>query len=145
MNHSPIEYISNIKLQSKNENLIKKQNDSTSNFKSGSGGMIRPYINDNLNSRIDHNLPEGIWRIKWKSQLLNGLSPEFILQSGDRIIVQGSQVWQLFDIDGKPIAANNFANSDVAIDPTNSLIYTADYNSMFRSISACKWRTCIHT
>ncbi len=95
--------------------------------------MIRPYINDNLNSRIDQKLPEGIWRIKWKSQLLNGLNPEFILRSGDRIIIQGSQVWQLFNADGKAIAANNFANSDVAIDPTNSLIYTADYNSMLEA------------
>ena len=102
--------------------------------KSGSHRMIRPYINDNLIFRIDQKLPEGIWRIKWKSQnLLNGLNPEFILQSGDRIIIQGSQVWQLFNADGKAIAANNFANSDVAIDPTNSLIYTADYNSMLEA------------
>ena len=95
-----------------------------------STGMIRQYSNDNLNSRVDVKLPKGIWEIKWQSPLIKGLDPQFILAKDERILVQGFQNWQLFDVTGKNISIARFNNSDVIIDPDKSLIYCADQNSM---------------
>jgi len=95
-----------------------------------SDGMIRQYSNDNLNSRVDVKLPKGIWEIKWQSPLIKGLDPQCILVRDERILVQGFQNWQLFDVTGKNISTARFSNSDVIIDPDKSLIYCADQNSM---------------
>ena len=98
-------------------------------------GMIRPYINDNLNSRINVKLPDGVWKVKWRSQFLKGLNPAFILQYKDRILAQGPDTWELFDIDGKQLIANSYGNSDVVIDPSNLLIYCSDKNSILHAFS----------
>ncbi len=122
-----------------NHNLSAKFSDEENNYGTVSinqnygNGMIRPFINDQLNSRINYNLPEGIWKVKWKSSLLGGMNPALILLADNRIIVQGSEVWHLFDTDGKPITANSFAYSDVVVDTVNSLIYTSDNNSMLNA------------
>ena len=100
-----------------------------------SDDMIRQYSNSSLNSRVNLKLPKGMWKIKWQSPLLKGLGPQFILGKDDRILVQGSQNWQLFDDIGKNIEVANFSNSDVIIDPDHSLIYCADKNSMLTAFN----------
>lgn len=123
----------NNKNVSDNYSKQKKNFDSVSINQNYGNGMIRPYINDQLNSRINQTFPAGIWKVKWKSSLLAGMNPEFILLTDNRIVVQGSEVWHLFDISGKSITANSFSFSDIVIDTSNSLIYTSDNNSMLNA------------
>ena len=92
--------------------------------------MIRQFLNDQLNSRADINLPKGVWEIKWKIPLAKGLNPNLILATDDRVLVCGSKAWQLFDLSGNMILINKYSNSDITIDTQKSLIYCADENSM---------------
>ena len=90
------------------------------------GECLRPYINEQLNSRLPENLPSGPWGIRWQADLEPGFPPAFILQSSDRIVVQGTGRWQMFDVNKNSIHIDNFGPSDIVLDPPNSLLYLAD-------------------
>lgn len=100
---------------------------------SGSGEVVRPYVNDRLNSRIDVSLPDGVWETRWRADLLAGLRPAFVLHAGRRSVVQGHDFWQLFDREGVSVATQRVAASDVVLDPGNTLVYHAAPNGALRA------------
>lgn len=74
-----------------------------------------------------------MWKVKWQTPILGGINPEHLLVSKDRIVIQGSEVWQMFDLNGKAITSNSFANGNVVLDTSNNLIYAVDNNSMIEA------------
>jgi len=90
------------------------------------GECVRPYVNDQLNSRVTERLAAGEWHIRWQSAIDPGFPANFVLQGGDRIVVQSSGRWQLFDLNGQSLRIDNFGPSDIVLDPTNKLLYLAD-------------------
>jgi len=93
---------------------------------SGEAGVTRPFVNEQLNSRLDVDLPPGSWTIRWRADLDDGAQPVHVLHAGARIVVQGRSAWQLFDADGKTLASSRLNASDVYLDPTHSLFYLAN-------------------
>jgi PQQ-like domain len=91
----------------------------------GDGGVLRPFVNERLNSRLAESLPSGAMRIRWQKDLSLGMNPIFLLQFGDRILAQGTDLWELFDLTGKSIQVAELARSSVVLDPTNALFYLA--------------------
>lgn len=93
---------------------------------SGDSGVLRPFVNARLNSRLAKSLPSGtVWKIRWEKDLTGGLNPAFILQAGDRILAQGLGLWQLFSSEGKSLSVDTLARSNVVLDPANDLFYLA--------------------
>jgi hypothetical protein len=93
---------------------------------SAGGECLRPYINDQLNSRLPERLAGGAWSVRWQTDLDPGFPPVFVLQSSDRIVVQAAGRWTMFDVNKNPIHSDNFGPSDIVIDPPNSVFYLAD-------------------
>ena len=91
-------------------------------------GAVRPYVNDRLNGRVGEALPNGTWEVRWQVDLSSGLRPFFVLHAGGRTLVQGRDLWQLFDDEGQSIAVQRVAASDVVLDPDRGLIYNAASN-----------------
>lgn len=94
----------------------------------GGGGSPRPFVNDQLNSRLARALPAGEWKVRRRQDVADGLRPSFVLQTNDRILAQGIDRWQLFDLDGKPLATDRLGASPVFIDTAHPLFYLADEN-----------------
>src|SRR5262249_30258060 len=86
----------------------------------------RPFLNDELNSRLAMRLPQGTWKLRWKAAVEDEFRPTYVLHAGDRILVQGSARWQLFSDDGKPLAADELGASDLVLDAPHALFYLAD-------------------
>ena len=102
----------------------------------GDSAVVRPYVNDRLNSRIGVSVPEGVWEVRWQADLAPGLEPAFVLRAGNRILVQGRDLWQLFDRMGESVAVQRVAGSDVVLDPVNKLLYHAMPNG---TLGAYQW------
>jgi hypothetical protein len=90
------------------------------------GECVRPFVNDQLNSRVSERLRAGEWRVSWQSAIDPGFPPAYVLQAADRIVVQGTGRWQLFDLNGHSVNLANFGPSDIVLDPVSKLIYMAD-------------------
>lgn len=84
---------------------------------------LRPYANARLNSRLAGSLPAGDWRVRWQSELPPDFAPEFLMQSGSRILAQGAEIWLLLDLEGKAIRQGGRAPGDLLLDPENGLFY----------------------
>jgi hypothetical protein len=94
----------------------------------GADGCPRPFVNQQLNSRLAYPLGTGDWKIQWQEDIAAGLYPSYVLEAHDRIVVQGNDRWQLFDADGKSILTAPLGPSSVFIDSANSLFYLSDEN-----------------
>ncbi len=92
----------------------------------GPGGFLRPFANDQINSRLASPLPNGPWSIHRQTPLDSNLEPFALLCTGDRILVQGRELWQMLDSEGKVLAFHRLGASDVHLDPELSLFYLAD-------------------
>jgi hypothetical protein len=92
----------------------------------GGDAYMRPFANEQLNSRVQQPLPAGSWAPRWQAELGYDLHPAFILLGGGRILVQGLRQWRLFDGEGKPVASGDVGPSDVFLDAEHSLFYLAD-------------------
>jgi hypothetical protein len=75
----------------------------------------RPWYNEEQNSRCPLALPAGAWAVKWSTKLRPGFPPAFVLESGDRILVEAG-VWQLFDRGGKLVREGRAGTSHLAIE-----------------------------
>jgi len=85
------------------------------------GSYLRPHANEQLNARIAARMPEGVWEIKWQVELPKYIRPHYLLQHGDKVIVQGEGQWQLRDLEeGREIALDNQGDSDLAFHPAFS-------------------------
>lgn len=98
-------------------------------------GYPRPYANPSLNSRVAASLPAGRWEVQWQAKL-DAVSPyPFVLQSGERAVLQGPDGWILFDLKGVRLAAGRRGDSDVVLDEARSLMYMADPYGRIASLS----------
>ncbi|MEN3352115.1 MAG: hypothetical protein V7640_273 [Betaproteobacteria bacterium] len=88
--------------------------------------VTRPFVNEQLNSRLEVALPAGSWTVRWRAELEDSVQPLHVLHAGARIIVQGRMAWQLFDADGKALASSRLNASEVYLDPAHSLFYLAN-------------------
>lgn len=87
-------------------------------------GCLRPYCNEELNSRVAGRLSSGVWKIKWRTDLDKGFQPSFVVQTGDRIITTGPYSWKLFDgQNGKPLAIDSLGAGPVVLDKDRDLFY----------------------
>ena|GEM_PF-1112563 len=85
-------------------------------------GYYRPFANDEQNSRLDIRLPDGTWAVQWNAELSPQQTPTYVLGSEDRIMVL-SDLWTLFDSNGKQIAEGQTAGGPLVLDPTHKLFY----------------------
>jgi hypothetical protein len=87
------------------------------------GGFVRPFVNNQLNSRIPHTIPDGEWEIGWQQSFQSVKPFQYVLQAADRIMLQGDGAWQLFDMMGKNIAVDDYGPSDIVLDPGRRIAY----------------------
>ncbi len=81
-----------------------------------------PYGNEQRNSRLATSLPDGTWKEIWKAEVLADAPPRFVLQGGDRVLIQAA-VWQLFDMNGKRLAAERSGPAPILLDATDQFLY----------------------
>jgi hypothetical protein len=90
------------------------------------GESTRPYINDQLNSRLPKDLADGPLAVRWKADLAPEFPSAFVLAAGNRIVTEAPGRWQLFDAEGKALGAGKLGAGDVVMDASNGLLYTID-------------------
>ena len=100
----------------------------------GAAGYLRPYANDQLNSRVVTALPQGPWALRWRVDLHPRFTPSFVLQGGDRVVVQAGEL-RLLDLDGGPIATGRVGGGPIVLDPDHGLFYRFLPGSFF---AACQ-------
>lgn len=84
----------------------------------------RPFANQQLNSRLLFELPDGFWEIRWQTDIHENYPPEFVLIAPGRILLQQHEgSWQLFDRNGEEISQGGRGEGDVTIDAANGLFY----------------------
>jgi len=87
---------------------------------------LRPYGNDQLNSRAATQLTQDPWRPLWNVDLDDHLDPRFILSDGENILLQGDSRWQLFDMTGRALKIGGLGSSGMVLDPKYKLFYLMD-------------------
>jgi len=85
-------------------------------------GYCRPFANDELNSRLGARLPRGKWVERWTADLNPQLTPAFVLECGDRIVVR-SEMWALFDRNGGKLGEGQAAGEALVMDPAHKVFY----------------------
>ena len=90
------------------------------------GESVRPYINDQLNSRLSRDVPEGPIALRWEANLAPEFPTSFVLASGNRILTQSTGRWQLFDPEGKSLGGGKRGAGDLVMDTANGLFYSID-------------------
>ncbi len=93
-------------------------------------GCVRPYVNEQLNSRLPYPLPAGTWAVKWQAPLNERYPAVHVLEGADRVLVQTEVNWQLFTAAGKPLGGEFLGRSDVLLDPRRGLFHFADRDGM---------------
>ncbi|MBX9602472.1 MAG: hypothetical protein K2X35_15795 [Bryobacteraceae bacterium] len=88
-------------------------------------GSLRRYGSDSQNGRVGLTLPSGTWRLKWQSVFTTPMQPSQLLQAADRIVVAGTERWQLHDRQGRLLRSGSFAAGPV-IDPPNRQFLLAE-------------------
>lgn len=95
-----------------------------------STAYTRPFGNDQLNSRAQAPLSEGKWKVFWQTDLHPRMTPRFVLQDANRIVVEAG-VWQVFNNrDGKLVAKGGSGPGSVVMDFPNGLFYFVDTNGL---------------
>lgn len=86
----------------------------------------RPYANAQLNSRINRPLPDVQWEVRWRVALDPFFPYTFVLQAGNRIMLQGKGRWQLFNLMGESLALQALGDGDMLLRGKDTLAYYAD-------------------
>jgi hypothetical protein len=88
----------------------------------------RCFVNDSLNSRVVHEIGgASAWRVRWRESFQAGMMPLCLMTAGHRIVVQSVSEWNLWDTNGKLLAAGPLTASGMTIDPATSVFFTADH------------------
>jgi hypothetical protein len=68
-------------------------------------GFLRPFVNEEQNSRLPWTLPAGPWTVRWRHQAIEGHSPALVAQAADRCLLI-YEMWprQLLDLEGRLIS-----------------------------------------
>lgn len=96
-------------------------------------GCPRPYLNEQLNSRLAYPLPPGVWAVRWQAELDEKFPARYVLEGGDRILVQTEYRWELFSSAGKPIASEFLGPGNVVLDARRGLVHCVDRDGMMAS------------
>ena len=98
----------------------------------GNGGALRPYVNDQLNSRSTRALPPADnWKIHWQQEIENGFMPAFVLQAADRILLQGPSGLKLLNLaDGKAIITDGLGAGNPVLDADSGMFFHPEISSM---------------
>lgn len=92
----------------------------------GAPSVIRPYLTDELNSRLSIPLPKGRWEIQWRTPVLSEHSPLQLTQALERILlIYGGWPKQLFDRTGKLLSSNLGDGYLPLMDPQSPRLYLA--------------------
>lgn len=94
-------------------------------------GTQRKCVNASLNSRVAVDIPQGEWKVLWKSKIPQSNFPKAVLVAGDRVVLEGTGHWILFDVDGKVISQGRNGASGIFID--GSQMYSADATGLIRA------------
>lgn len=86
----------------------------------------RPFINEALNSRLAVKLPAGAWHKRWDAALERDFPYKHIMQSKDRILLQGARRWRLLDRNGKSLKVEALGPSEAIMDPENAQLLLGD-------------------
>lgn len=78
------------------------------------------------NSRLPAMLGGERWKQRWTASLNGKFAPAFLLRDTSHILVQGRQIWELFDAGGKKIKDQRVANSCIYLDSRSGLFYFAN-------------------
>jgi len=92
-----------------------------------SGGTIQQFSDPSLNSRIAFNSVKTNYVISWKSELIDGYQPSFILQEGNRILIEAG-TWQLFNMEGRLLNKGRRGTSHLLMNKKNALFFYINAN-----------------
>jgi hypothetical protein len=109
---------------------------------------LRPYITEGLDSRLPRPVGSGRWQLASTSPLDAEGEPRFVMPASERVLVQGARKWQLLAADGRSIAVDTIATSDLVIDPDQQAFFTGDRYGYLAAISLAdgkvSYRATIH-
>lgn len=89
--------------------------------------VIRAFVNDERNSRLARPVgDQGTWHVRWKTELPRTLRPSELCTAGDRIVLRGGGLWQLYGANGPELALKPLGKSPVTLDPRHGLLFAAD-------------------
>ncbi len=95
--------------------------------------MICPFGNESRNSRSEADLGEGIWEKSWEASVRTDARPKYVLVAGNRIVVE-AEIWQMYDLAGKPIEQGKTGSSHIYIDRKAAIMYYIDGNGYINSV-----------
>src|SRR5690606_39215097 len=81
-----------------------------------SGGCMRTYVNDALNSRLARPLAAERWRPTFGIAFDPALRPTTLLVHEDRVVLCGGIEWSLADLSARKIVHSGTSLGDIAID-----------------------------
>lgn len=93
----------------------------------------RPFCNDGLNSRLTRPLGKSLWAIRWEVPIDPPIAGGFVTRSGDRIAVQGSGYWRLYNRSGQPVGRGQIRSSPAIMDGASRLIYADNRTGAFEA------------
>lgn len=71
-------------------------------------GFVRPFVNEEQNSRLPWTLPAGPWTVRWRHQAIEGATPFRLAQAGDRcLLIYETWPRQFYDLGGRLIAGES--------------------------------------
>jgi len=76
--------------------------------------------------RLPYPLTPGRWKVARASDLAPDLFPDAVYESGDRVLVTGASLWQLFDLGGHSLATGRIGGGGATLDPSRRCFYAAD-------------------
>jgi len=96
---------------------------------SAAGNARSAYGGETLSSRAARELPDGSWKLRWKTAHSSHGVPRHVLADGGRILVQ-SDGWQVWDSAGAPLSKGQLGAGQVSLDSAKGLVYSIDLNGM---------------
>ena len=87
---------------------------------------VGPFGGERRNGRLAWPLTPGHWSIETSWDLLPDLYPRAVYATGDRVLVHGGDLWQLFAADGRSLAKGRLGAGGTTLDPARGCFYAAD-------------------
>jgi hypothetical protein len=92
-----------------------------------------PYANERQNSRVGATAGAPTV-VRWRSPLMPGHKPRFVLTDGNSIVVQAA-AWQSFGTGGLLLASGRIGPAQMCVDGAKGLVYSIDANGFLAAYS----------
>jgi hypothetical protein len=89
----------------------------------GTESYSRPFGDQRMNSRLPYALAAKPLKAAWTVPVDPAYPPLFVLQISDRVAIYSGR-WQLFAMDGRPLASGPMGGGPLALDPATSFAFT---------------------